>query len=128
MKNLLKHTTKSDGLDLQSPGRNLTDKRVTDSSNRQLVHQRPTKHDTASCDRSLPVVRLGDKTKETQHEEHAEKTAQSVQVQSSTSNTTAHQEPGAKYASHVDSVLSEGKPIGIVVAQAGLLEEIRRVV
>lgn len=72
-------------------------------------------------------MRFWDETEETHDEEHSAETAETVQVERSTTDTAGHEEPSTEYTSHVDSVLSHGEIECLVCWYTGLLQEVSRV-
>lgn len=73
-------------------------------------------------------MRFRNEAEEAQDEEHDAQTAQAVEVECPAPDPESHEEPGAKDTNHVHSVLPQRKTVGAIRVQAGLLEEISRVV
>jgi len=69
-------------------------------------------------------VGLRNETEKAHDEEHSAETAETVEVEGSSADSPGHEEPGAKDADHVDSVLAEGEIEGFGGFEAGLLEEV----
>lgn len=116
------------GLDLQAAGGELSNERVSYRSYCQLVDQRPANHHRARGERCLVPVRLWYQTEEAHDEEHDAETAETAQVQCSASNAQCHEEPCAEHSCHVDAVLAHGERISLGRVQAGLFEEVGRVI
>ncbi|KAI6749893.1 hypothetical protein HG531_007158 [Fusarium graminearum] len=121
--NLLKDTAKSNGLDLESSGRKLTNKRVGHRANSKLVNHGPSNHKTSSGKSTLLTVSLGNETKEAEDAEDSAETAKSIQIESATADSSAHQCPSTKHTNHVDGILSKSERIGVLGGQTGLFEE-----
>ena len=71
---------------------------------------------------------FGDEAEEAHDDEHDAEPAQAVEVERAAAQADGHEEPGAEDARHVDGVLAHGEGVGLGRVEAGLLEEVRRVV
>lgn len=116
------------GFDLQAAGGELGDERVGHCADRELVEERPDDHHAASCERGLVFVCLRNEAQEAHYQEHGAEAAEAVEVQGSAADAEGHEEPGAEDADHVDAVLAHGEGVGFRGGEAGLFEEVGRVV
>lgn len=113
---------------MKTARRNLSDERIGNGTNSQLVEESPQNHDTASCQRSLVTVLLRDKTQETKDEQHSAKAAKTVQIQRATSNTQSHETPCSQNTNDVDRVLAHSESVRVVLCQTSLFQEVCRIV
>lgn len=123
--NVVQVAAQDDRLDLETARRQLAHERVADSADGELVEERPDNHKAACGNGALVVV---DKTKEAEDKEHAKEAAETIQVEIAAADAVGHEGPCAKDANHVDAVLTEGEAVGLLGSQAGLAEEVGRVV
>jgi len=72
-------------------------------------------------------VSVGNESEEAHDEEHGTEATETDQVESSATDTNAHQEPCAEYTSHVDTVLSNCEIHSLAGIETGLFKEISRV-
>ena len=70
----------------------------------------------------------GHEAQEAHDEEHGAEAAQADEVEGAAADAQRHEEPGAEDADHVDAVLAHGEGVGLGGVQAGLLQEVGRVV
>jgi hypothetical protein len=125
--NVVQVASENNSLDLQAAGGDFGDKRVADGTDRQLVAQCPDQHHGTSCERGRILVSSRDKSEEAHDEKHGAEEAETDQVEGSTANSNAHEEPSAKHTGHVDAVLSNGKVHSLARVKTSLLQEISRV-
>lgn len=72
-------------------------------------------------------MRCRNEAKEAKKEEHGAQSAETVEVERSSSNTESHQEPRTEHADHVDPVLPEREVVARRRIQSRSFEEVRRV-
>jgi len=80
---------------------------LSNSPNSQLVDSSPTEHQPTGGQSGTFRVLVSNKVHATHDDEHGAKTALSVKVERSTTESKGHQDPGSEYTSAVDSVLTE---------------------
>ncbi|KAJ8108978.1 hypothetical protein OPT61_g7795 [Boeremia exigua] len=116
-----------DRLDRQPARRQLGHERVAHRADRELVEQGPHQHHHAGRHGACLALARRDEAEEAHDEEHGAETAETVEVERSSSDTALHQEPRAEDTAHVDAVLAHGEVVGSRWVESGLLQEVRRV-
>lgn len=117
-------SAEGDRLDEELSRGDLTDDRVADRTDGELVDSRPAEHHPPRSQRGGLGVLVPDKVHAAHDTEHDAESALAVEVERPSTESPGHQGPGSEDADTVDSVLTEDEREGGGSGKSSLLKEI----